>query len=124
MVISIHESLPAAQTAASPLAPFTIERRDPKPDDVAIEILYCGVCHSDLHQARDEWHNLIYPVVLGHEIVGRVTKVGQNVKKFKLRVIWPAWGCMVDSSTCVNCRRGLEQYCIKCASDLHLQQPR
>jgi uncharacterized zinc-type alcohol dehydrogenase-like protein len=101
----------AAQTASSPLASFSIPRRDPAPDDVAIDILFCGVCHSDLHQARNEWHNSIYPVVPGHEIVGRVTKVGKNVKKFKEGDV-AAVGCMVDSCrTCSSCLRGLEQYC-------------
>jgi alcohol dehydrogenase (NADP+) len=103
----------AAQTAASTLAPHTIVRRDPTADDVAIDILYCGVCHSDLHQARNEWHNSIYPVVPGHEIVGRVVKVGKNVKKFKEGDL-AAVGCMVDSCrSCSNCQRGLEQYCEK-----------
>jgi alcohol dehydrogenase (NADP+) len=103
----------AAQTATSALAPHTIQRRDPAPDDVAIDILYCGVCHSDLHQARNEWGNSIYPVVPGHEIVGRVVKVGKNVKKFKEGDI-AAVGCMVDSCrSCANCQRGLEQYCLQ-----------
>jgi len=103
----------AAQTAQSPLAPHVIERRGPGNDDVAIDILYCGVCHSDLHQARDEWHNTIYPVVPGHEIVGRVARVGKNVAKFKAGD-FAAVGCMVDSCrTCVNCKRGLEQFCVK-----------
>jgi uncharacterized zinc-type alcohol dehydrogenase-like protein len=112
-ILSGNAKAYAAQEATSPLAPFSIQRRDPAPDDVVIEILYCGVCHSDLHQARDEWHNSIYPVVPGHEIVGRVTEVGQNVKKFKQGDL-AAVGCMVDSCrTCVNCLRGLEQYCVK-----------
>lgn len=101
----------AAQTAGSPLGPFSLQRRDPLPSDVAIDILYCGVCHSDLHQARNEWNNTIYPVVPGHEIVGRVTKVGRNVKSFQEGDL-AAVGCMVDSDrTCPSCRRGLEQYC-------------
>lgn len=103
----------AAQSAKSSLAPHLIRRREPTGDDVAIDILYCGVCHSDLHQARDEWHNTIYPVVPGHEIVGRVAKVGSNVGKFKVGD-FAAVGCMVDSCrVCVNCKRGLEQYCLK-----------
>ena len=103
----------AAQTAQSPLAPYLIQRRDPTGDDVAIDILYCGVCHSDLHQTRDEWHNSIYPVVPGHEIVGRVVNVGKNVTKFKAGD-FAAVGCMVDSCrVCVNCKRGLEQFCVK-----------
>jgi uncharacterized zinc-type alcohol dehydrogenase-like protein len=106
----------AAQAANSKLAPFSIQRRDTTDDDVAIDILYCGVCHSDLHQARDEWHNTIYPVVPGHEIVGRVVKVGKNVRKFKVGDV-AAVGCMVDSCrTCVNCRRGLEQFCVQVAT--------
>jgi alcohol dehydrogenase (NADP+) len=103
----------AAQTPASPLAPHSIQRREPTADDVVIDILYCGVCHSDLHQARDEWHNSVYPVVPGHEIVGRVVKTGKNAKKFK-EGDFAAVGCMVDSCrTCTNCQSGLEQYCLK-----------
>jgi uncharacterized zinc-type alcohol dehydrogenase-like protein len=101
----------AAQSASSALAPFSIQRRDPLPSDVVIEILYCGVCHSDLHQARNEWHNSVYPVVPGHEIVGRVVKTGSAVTKFKEGDL-AAVGCMVDSCRiCASCRRGLEQYC-------------
>ncbi|MFI5151973.1 MAG: NAD(P)-dependent alcohol dehydrogenase [Chitinophagales bacterium] len=101
----------AAQNAKDPLSPFQFERRDPRPNDVQIEILYCGVCHSDLHQARDEWGGSIYPMVPGHEIVGRVTKTGSAVKKFK-RGDLAAVGVMVDSCrTCRNCKNGLEQYC-------------
>jgi len=103
----------AAQSASSALAPFQISRREPGPTDVEMEILFCGVCHSDLHQARDEWHNTIYPCVPGHEIVGRVTKVGSEVKKFKVGDL-SAVGCMVDSCReCENCKAGLEQYCLK-----------
>ena len=103
----------AAQSNTSPLAPFGITRRAPTPDDVAIEILYCGVCHSDLHQARNEWANTIYPVVPGHEIVGRVTAVGENVTKFQVGDL-AAVGCMVDSCrVCPSCREGLEQFCEK-----------
>jgi len=102
----------SAETATSGLAPLGIARREPGPMDVEIEILFCGVCHSDLHQARNEWHNTIYPCVPGHEIVGRVTRVGSRVTKFR-----PgdrsAVGCMVDSCrTCENCRAGFEQYCL------------
>lgn len=101
----------AAQSATSPLAPYTLERRDPTATDVAIDILYCGVCHSDLHQARNEWHSSIYPVVPGHEIVGRVIRVGKNVAKFKEGDL-AAVGCLVDSChSCPSCARGLEQYC-------------
>jgi alcohol dehydrogenase (NADP+) len=109
----------AAQSATSPLAPHTISRRAPTPSDVAIEILYCGVCHSDLHQARDEWHEFmptVYPVVPGHEILGRVTSIGASVKKYKVGDL-VAVGCMVDSCrTCTQCKRGLEQFCEKMAT--------
>jgi uncharacterized zinc-type alcohol dehydrogenase-like protein len=102
----------AAQSATSALAPFSINRREPLPSDVAIEILYCGVCHSDLHQVRNEWHNSVYPVVPGHEIVGRVTKVGSGVTKFKVGDL-AAVGCLVDSCrTCASCKSNLEQYCL------------
>ncbi|SFK01356.1 NAD(P)-dependent alcohol dehydrogenase [Methylocapsa palsarum] len=101
----------AAKTSQSPVAPFTFERRDPGPSDVRIEILYCGVCHSDIHQARDEWHNTVYPCVPGHEIVGRVTAVGAEVEGFKPGDL-AGVGCMVDSCrVCASCREGLEQYC-------------
>jgi uncharacterized zinc-type alcohol dehydrogenase-like protein len=103
----------AAQSATVPLAPFSLDRRDPLPKDVEIDILYCGVCHSDIHQARDEWHNTIYPCVPGHEIVGRVVKTGAGVTKFQEGDL-AAVGCMVDSCrTCPSCHRGLEQYCEK-----------
>jgi alcohol dehydrogenase (NADP+) len=101
----------AAQSATTPLAPLTINRRDPKPHDVQMEILYCGVCHSDLHTVRNEWGNAVYPVVPGHEIVGRVTAVGSHVKKFKAGDL-AGIGCLVDSCReCDNCKEGLEQYC-------------
>jgi uncharacterized zinc-type alcohol dehydrogenase-like protein len=101
----------AAQSATSPLAPWTIDRRNPKPHDVQIEILYCGVCHSDLHTARNDWGMTIYPVVPGHEIVGRVIAVGDHVKKFKAGDLTGV-GCLVDSCReCDNCKDGLEQYC-------------
>lgn len=103
----------AAQAATSPLAPMAINRRDPLPSEIKIDILYCGVCHSDLHQARNEWKNTIYPCVPGHEIVGRVAKAGAQVRKFREGDI-AAVGCMVDSChDCGNCRNGLEQYCVK-----------
>ncbi|HYF51880.1 MAG TPA: NAD(P)-dependent alcohol dehydrogenase [Planctomycetota bacterium] len=103
----------AAQSATSALAPFTIQRREPTPTDVVIDILYCGVCHSDLHQVRNEWHNSVYPVVPGHEIVGRVTKVGAKVRKVEVGDT-AAVGCMVGScGECQNCKRRLEQYCVK-----------
>src|SRR5262249_48128256 len=101
----------AALSARSPVAPFSLRRRDPAPTDVVIDVQYCGVCHSDLHQVRDEWHNTIYPCVPGHEIVGRVTRVGREVRKFK-EGDYAAVGCMVDSCrACASCKRGLEQYC-------------
>ena len=101
----------AASSAETPLAPFSFERRDPGPSDVAIEILYCGVCHSDLHTVRNEWKNAVYPALPGHEIIGRVSAVGSEVSRFKVGDI-AAVGCMVDSCrTCPSCREGLEQYC-------------
>jgi len=106
----------AAGSATTPLAPLTIARREPGPHDVQIEILYCGVCHSDLHQVRNEWEAVmptVYPCVPGHEIVGRITKTGNAVKGFKEGDL-AAVGCMVDSCrVCENCRDGLEQYCVK-----------
>jgi uncharacterized zinc-type alcohol dehydrogenase-like protein len=101
----------AAQGADTPLAPFQIDRRQPLPTDVQVDILFCGVCHSDIHMARNEWKQTIYPVVPGHEIVGRVSAVGDKVKKFK-RGDLVGVGVMVDSCReCVNCKKGLEQYC-------------
>jgi alcohol dehydrogenase (NADP+) len=101
----------AAQSARSPLLPYTIERRDPGPRDVALEIVYCGVCHSDLHSARGEWDGVPYPCVPGHEIVGRVTHVGSAVKRVAPGSM-VAVGCMVDSCrVCDACKAGLEQYC-------------
>jgi uncharacterized zinc-type alcohol dehydrogenase-like protein len=104
----------AAQSAKSPLAPHSLTRREPLATDVQIEILYCGVCHSDLHQTRNEWSEAaptVYPCVPGHEIVGKVTKVGKDVTKFKVGDR-AAVGCMVDScQSCSSCERGLEQYC-------------
>jgi len=101
----------AAQGASEPLAPFTFERRDPTASDVEIEILYCGVCHSDLHQARNEWANTVYPCVPGHEIVGRITRVGDGVTRFRQGDL-AGVGCMVDSCrSCEACRSGQENYC-------------
>ena len=106
----------AAQSATSALAPFSIKRRDPLPTDISIDILYCGVCHSDLHIARNEWGMTKYPIVPGHEILGRVVKVGSNVKKFKIGDL-AAVGCLVDSCrTCASCRRNLEQFCLNGAT--------
>ncbi|MFD0740170.1 NAD(P)-dependent alcohol dehydrogenase [Lysobacter koreensis] len=101
----------AAATAAAPLAPFTIERREPRANEVLIEILYCGVCHSDIHQARDEWGGSIFPMVPGHEIVGRVAQLGAGVDRFQLGDAVGV-GCFVDSCrSCAQCRAGEEQYC-------------
>ena len=101
----------AAHGPTDALVPFSFERRDPGPRDVQIDIQYCGVCHSDLHTARNEWKNTIYPVVPGHEIVGRATKVGRDVKKFKAGDVVGV-GCLVGSCrTCPDCREGLEQFC-------------
>ncbi|KQM17135.1 hydroxyacid dehydrogenase [Sphingomonas sp. Leaf24] len=101
----------AAQSADSKLAPFSFERRDPQPNDVAIDIHYCGVCHSDLHTARGEWPGTLYPCVPGHEIVGKVTAVGSDVTKFAVGDTVGV-GCMVDScGECPSCHEGEEQYC-------------
>jgi len=101
----------AAQSSTSPLAPHAIERRTPLASDVEIDILFCGVCHSDLHFARNEWGFTEYPVVPGHEILGRVTRVGAGVTKFKVGDL-AAVGCLVDSCrACSHCAQGLEQYC-------------
>ena len=103
-----------AQSADSDLGPVSIKRREPRPQDVQIKILFCGVCHSDLHQVRDEWHEVmptVYPCVPGHEIVGRVTKVGSAVTKFKEGDL-AAVGCLVGScGVCDSCKDGLENYC-------------
>src|SRR3954466_10869932 len=99
----------AAQSPTSGLAPFQIERRALRPRDVQLEILYCGVCHSDIHMSRNEWNETIYPVVPGHEIVGRVTALGEDASKFRIGDPIGV-GVMVDSCRkCVNCRKGLEQ---------------
>jgi uncharacterized zinc-type alcohol dehydrogenase-like protein len=101
----------AAQNATTPLGPFTFDRREVGAHDVQIEILYCGVCHSDIHQVRNEWGGSRYPMVPGHEIVGRVLKVGDHVKNFKVGDL-AGVGCFVDSCrTCPNCLEGIEQYC-------------
>jgi alcohol dehydrogenase (NADP+) len=104
----------AAASATSPLSPTTIKRREPGEHDVQIEILFCGICHSDLHQVRNEWESAMptqYPCVPGHEIVGRVTKIGSAVSKFKAGDM-AGVGCVVDSDrTCENCKEGLEQFC-------------
>jgi len=101
----------AALTAQSPLAPFTFSRREVGRQDVLIAIRYCGICHSDVHQARDEWGGSLFPMVPGHEIVGTVEKVGASVKQFKVGQMVGV-GCFVDSCrTCPQCKKGLEQYC-------------
>lgn len=109
----------AAQDPHSSLAPFQFERREVGPHDVQFDILFCGVCHSDLHQIRDEWGGSIFPMVPGHEIVGRVTAVGDHVTKFKAGDL-AGVGCLVDSCRhCENCEEGLEQYCLNGASQTY-----
>ena len=101
----------AAQNATSPLGPYSFERRALRPDDVQIDILFCGVCHSDLHQARNDWKNSLYPMVPGHEIVGRASKVGSDVKDIKEGDL-VAVGCLIDScGTCPECKDHFEQFC-------------
>jgi uncharacterized zinc-type alcohol dehydrogenase-like protein len=103
----------AAYDKSSPLRPFSFERREPGPRDVAVEIAFCGICHSDIHQVRDEWGGSIYPMVPGHEIVGRVLAVGSEVKKFKPGDL-AGVGVLVDSCRkCENCKASLEQYCVE-----------
>ncbi|MFI5347245.1 MAG: NAD(P)-dependent alcohol dehydrogenase [Elusimicrobiota bacterium] len=101
----------AAFAADKPLAPWTFSRREPRPDDVVIDIAYSGICHSDVHTVRGEWGAIQYPQVVGHEIVGRVAQVGKKVRKFKVGDL-AAVGCMVGScGKCANCKRGLQQHC-------------
>lgn len=101
----------ATHAASDQLVPFSFERRDPRPEDVLIDILYCGICHSDIHSARNEWGWTSYPFVPGHEIVGRVRLVGHKVRQFKIGDLVGV-GCLVDSCrTCASCHDGLEQYC-------------
>jgi uncharacterized zinc-type alcohol dehydrogenase-like protein len=101
----------AAQSPTDQIAPFHFTRRDPRPNDVVVEILYCGVCHSDIHQARDEWGGSLYPLVPGHEIIGKVAQVGSDVTKFQVGAMVGV-GCMVDScQKCSACQEDLEQYC-------------
>lgn len=106
----------AAYSATQPLAPLNFERRDPGPQDVAIQIEYCGVCHSDIHTVREEWGPVKFPLVPGHEIVGRITKVGSSVSRFKEGDL-AGVGCLVDSCrSCDNCKDGLEQFCLNGAT--------
>lgn len=101
----------AAHSTTEKLVPYSFERREPRPNDVAMEILFCGVCHSDIHSVRNEWGGAVYPMVPGHEIVGRVTQVGSSVTKFKVGDL-AGVGCLVDScQSCHSCSEGLEQYC-------------
>jgi uncharacterized zinc-type alcohol dehydrogenase-like protein len=109
--MSMNVSGYAAKSAKDDLAPLSFTRRDPRANDVVIEISYCGVCHSDLHQARNDWGGSLYPMVPGHEIIGRVVSVGKDVKRFK-QGDQVGVGCMVDSCQhCAACEQGLEQYC-------------
>ena len=102
-----------AAAAGAPLTPMTIARREPGPNDVVIEILYCGVCHSDIHQARDEWSGARFPMVPVHEVVGRVTRVGSDVSRFEVGAL-AGVGCFVDSCrACAPCADGIEQFCAK-----------
>jgi alcohol dehydrogenase (NADP+) len=101
----------AAQSATAALKPIEFDRREPSAEDVELDILYCGVCHSDIHQVRNEWHNTLYPCLPGHEIVGRVSKIGSQVTKFKVGDL-AGVGCMVDScQQCDPCQHGEENYC-------------
>jgi uncharacterized zinc-type alcohol dehydrogenase-like protein len=109
----------ASFSPTTPLRPFTLDRREPGPRDVEIEILFCGVCHSDLHTVKSEWAGTVYPVVPGHEILGRISRVGAEVKKFAPGGL-AAVGCLVDSErACSECRAGLEQYCEKGATQTY-----
>ena len=109
MTMKVHGY--TARDSNAPLEPFTFERRDPKAQDVVIDILYCGVCHSDIHSARNEWHSSTYPLVPGHEIIGRVSAIGKKVSRYKVGDLVGV-GCLVDSCKhCPSCDDGLEQYC-------------
>ncbi|MFT6839044.1 MAG: putative zinc-type alcohol dehydrogenase-like protein, partial [Sediminicola sp.] len=101
----------AAKTSDSEMVPFKLDRRDVTANDIKIDIEYCGVCHSDLHQVRNDWKNSVYPVVPGHEIIGRITEVGADVTKFKVGQMVGV-GCMVDScQECSACKDDMEQFC-------------
>ncbi len=114
----------AAQSADSKLAEHHFARRDPRADDVVIDILYCGVCHSDLHQTRNDWGVSVFPMVPGHEIIGKVTSVGSGVKKFKAGDVVGV-GCLVDSCQhCVSCEHDLEQYCKEVATQTYNDKDR
>ncbi|MBB5358218.1 putative zinc-type alcohol dehydrogenase-like protein [Rhodanobacter sp. ANJX3] len=114
----------AASSAKAPLAPYRFERRDPREHDVVIDILYCGVCHSDVHTVRDEWGQGKYPIVPGHEIIGRVMAVGKGVTKFKVGDM-AGVGCMVDSCReCASCKEDLEQFCEKGATFTYASKDR
>jgi uncharacterized zinc-type alcohol dehydrogenase-like protein len=111
--MTIHTHGYATHSATSELVPFTFERRDPRPADVVIDILYCGICHSDIHMARSEWGKTQYPFVPGHEIVGRVAAVGNGVTKFKPGDLVGV-GCLVDSCRhCASCDEGLDDRTVK-----------
>src|SRR5580704_6250760 len=101
----------AAQNATTPLGSWHFQRRDPGPHDVLIDILFCGVCHSDIHQARNEWNNSIFPMVPGHEIVGRVSGIGSEVKGFKVGDLAGVVTFIDSCRKCPSCLAGLEQYC-------------
>jgi uncharacterized zinc-type alcohol dehydrogenase-like protein len=103
----------AAQSKTSPLTPFHFDRREPGPKDVVVAIDYCGICHSDIHQVRDEWGGSIYPMVPGHEIVGRVTAVGSEVTKFKAGDLAGVGVTVETCMVCENCMAGAEPYCAK-----------
>jgi uncharacterized zinc-type alcohol dehydrogenase-like protein len=103
----------AAPSAKAELSPYNFVRRDARSNDVVVEILYCGVCHSDVHHVRDDWSNTTFQVVPGHEIIGRVVSVGPDVTRFKTGD-HVGVGCMVDScQQCAACKQGLEQYCVE-----------
>src|SRR6266571_2244440 len=113
--LSMTKRTPAygAREAKAPVAPMTIERRDPGPHDVEMEILYCGICHSDVHQVKDDWGNTHFPVVPGHEVVGRVVSQGASASHFREGDLVGV-GCMVDSCrACPECRAGHEMFCEK-----------